>query len=103
MFSARAKAISSAPKLSQAQEVADYQAIGVRCREALLAFIAAAQTAIPWTLEQKKPKRADLNAWAEYICSSALAGASHEYRRHLFKALLEIRELAHSQQVFTLA
>src|SRR5580698_6935670 len=35
--------------LAQAQEVADYQSIGVRCREALLAFTAAAQVLIPWT------------------------------------------------------
>src|SRR6266404_5330550 len=35
--------------LKHAQEVADYQAIGVRCREALLAFAAAAQTVLPWT------------------------------------------------------
>ena len=28
---------------------ADYQAIGVRCREALLAFATAAQIVIPWT------------------------------------------------------
>jgi hypothetical protein len=33
--------------LSQAQEVADYQSIGMRCREALLAFIVAAQAVIP--------------------------------------------------------
>jgi hypothetical protein len=32
--------------LAQAQEVADYQTIGVRSREALLAFISAAQTVI---------------------------------------------------------
>lgn len=75
--------------LTQAQEVADYQSIGVRCRETLLAFITAAQTAIPWTLEQEKPKNADLNAWVDYICSVALSGASHEPRRHLVKALLE--------------
>lgn len=33
--------------LGQAQEVADYQSIGVRCREALLAFVGTAQTVMP--------------------------------------------------------
>jgi hypothetical protein len=75
--------------LGQASEVADYQSIGVRCREALLAFVGAAQTVIPWTLAQATPKKADLIAWADHICSVALSGASHEHRRHLFQTLLE--------------
>jgi hypothetical protein len=49
--------------LAHAQEVADYQAIGVRCREALLAFTKAAQTVMPWTDDKAtKPKRADFKA-----------------------------------------
>jgi len=75
--------------LSQASEVADYQSIGVRCREALLAFIAAAQAVIPWTSSEEPPKKADLKAWTEHICAIALSGASHEHRRHLYKTLLE--------------
>lgn len=55
--------------LNHAQEVLDYQAIGVRCREALLAFVDAAQTLVPWTSVDEKPKRADLRAWADHICS----------------------------------
>lgn len=34
--------------LAQAQEVADYQSIGVRCRGALPAFVNIAQTVMPW-------------------------------------------------------
>lgn len=76
--------------LAQASEVADYQSIGVRCREALLAFVSAAQTVMPWTSGQHEPpKKADLKAWADHICSVALAEGSHEHRRHLFKTLLE--------------
>lgn len=37
--------------LTHAEEVADYQAIGVRCREGLLAFTAVAQQVVPWTGE----------------------------------------------------
>jgi hypothetical protein len=75
--------------LTQACEVADYQTIGVRCREALLAFIGAAQTVIRSSTDQEPPKKADLRAWADQICSVTLPGASHEERRHLFKTLLE--------------
>jgi hypothetical protein len=75
--------------LTQAQEVSDYQSIGVRCREALLAFVNAAQAVIPRTWTQEPPKKADLKAWADHICSVALPGESHEYRRRLFKTLLE--------------
>jgi hypothetical protein len=75
--------------LKQAQEVADYQAIGVRCREALLAFVDAAQTVLPWVSEKDRPKRADFKAWVEHICSVSLAGPSQKDRRHLFKTLLD--------------
>jgi hypothetical protein len=75
--------------LRQAQEVADYQAIGVRCREALLAFVEAAQTVIPWVSEKDRPKRADFRAWVDHICSVSLAGPSQKDRRQLFKTLLD--------------
>lgn len=75
--------------LAQASEVADYQAIGVRCRETLLAFIAVAQTVVPWTSSALPPKKADLNAWADRVFSVTLSGSSHEHRRHLYKTLLE--------------
>jgi hypothetical protein len=75
--------------LQHSVEVADYQAIGVRCREALLAFASAAQTVIPWTSKDEPPKKADLKAWADHICNVSLAGAEHEQRRHLYKTLLE--------------
>ena len=73
--------------LGQAQNVADYQAIGVRSREALLDFIGAAQDAAEWTTEAA-PKRADFRAWSELICNVVLAGVGQKERRHLFKSLL---------------
>jgi hypothetical protein len=75
--------------LRQSSEIGDYQAIGVRCREALLAFVAAAQTVIPWTSNDEPPKKADLKGWADHIYNVSLAGAEHEHRRHLYKTLLE--------------
>jgi hypothetical protein len=76
--------------LGSAQEVTDFQAIGVRCREALLAFTSAAQIVMPWTGDDaNKPKQADFKAWVDHICSVSLAGQTHEHRRHLFKSLLD--------------
>jgi hypothetical protein len=75
--------------LGQAQEVLDYQSIGMRCREALLAFADAAQKVIPWNSADQQPKSADLRAWADHICNVTMAGDSHKERRHLFKTLLE--------------
>jgi hypothetical protein len=75
--------------LSQAQEVADYQAIGMRCREALIAFVNAAQTLIAWTSEEPSPKKADVKAGMDHVCSISLAGESHEHRRQLIKSLVE--------------
>ena len=76
--------------LAVAQEITDFQAVGVRCREALLTFTSAAQVVMPWSGDTaSKPKQADFKAWVEHICSINLAGQSHEHRRHLFKTLLD--------------
>ena len=84
--------------LDQAQNVADYQAIGMRCREALVAFVGAAQDVHEWISDeappqegkprQERPKRGDFRAWADLICNVALPGDSHASRRHLFKTSL---------------
>lgn len=74
--------------VGQAQTVADYQAIGMRCREVLLGFVGAAQDAYPW-IEDGAPKRADFRGWSEIICNAALPGDSNKERRHLLKTMLE--------------
>ncbi len=75
--------------LSTAQEVTDFQAIGVRCREVLLAFTGAAQTVMPWTeTVETKPKQADFKAWVDHVCGATLPGPSQKERRHLFRTLL---------------
>ena len=63
--------------LGQAQNTSDYQAIGMRCREALLAFVGACQDVAEWTSEGTL-KRADFRAWSELICNVALAGADQK-------------------------
>jgi hypothetical protein len=75
--------------LGQASEIADYQAIGVRCRESLLSFTNAAQILFPWTAQGESPKKADFRVWIAHICGLVLPGASHEQRQALFKSSLE--------------
>lgn len=75
--------------LSRAQEVSDYQAIGVRCRELVLAFTNSAQDVFPWALNAPKPKRADVKAWVDHICNSMMPGDTHKERRSLLKAQLK--------------
>lgn len=75
--------------LDQAQEVSDYQTIGVRCREALLAFTAIGQRLVPWTKEGAAPKRSDFKGWVDHLCEVVLSGQSQQHRRQLFKSLLD--------------
>lgn len=75
--------------LGQAQEAGDYQSVGVRCREALLAFVAAAQVLVPWSGPGEPPQKANLKTWVEHICGIVLPGQRHKDRRHLFKTLME--------------
>lgn len=73
--------------LVQAQNVADYQAIGMRCRETLLSFVGAAQDVATWS-ESETPKRADFRGWIDLIFNKILSGNSQKERRHLFKTIL---------------
>lgn len=74
--------------LRQAQEVSDYQTIGVRCREVLLALVAAAQVVMPWTGPGEAPQKANLKEWADHMCTVGLPGMAHKDRRKLLKQLL---------------
>ena len=72
--------------LGQAHRVADYQTVGVRCREALLSFTAIAQQVLPWTGEDDAPKKSDFKAWIDHVCRVALPGEGNKNRRQLFKS-----------------
>jgi len=73
--------------LAQAQKLSDYQAIGVRCREALLELVAVAQDAAVWT--DKPPQRANFREWVEIICNDLLRGDANKERRGAVKSALE--------------
>jgi hypothetical protein len=71
--------------LSQALTLADYQGVGVRCREALLAFVSAAQDVMEWP-GAEVPKRADFRAWNDLIWNRVVAGGDQPERRRLVKS-----------------
>lgn len=72
--------------LAQAHGIADYQAVGVRCRETLLELIGVAQDAAVWT--DKPPQRANFREWTEIIFNDLLPGDSNKERRGAIKDAL---------------
>ena len=73
--------------MSQAHNLADYQAVGVRCRETLLALISAAQDAAVWT--DSPPQRANFRAWTKIIFNDLLPSETNKERRGAIKQTLE--------------
>lgn len=73
--------------VTQAHNLADYQAVGVRCREALLELIGVAQDAAKWT--DTPPQRANFRAWTEIIGNDLLPGDTNKERRGALKGALE--------------
>lgn len=73
--------------VTQAHNLADYQAVGVRCRETLLELIGVAQDAATWI--DTPPQRANFRAWAEIICNDLLPGDTNKERRGILKGALE--------------
>lgn len=73
--------------MTQAHSLPDYQAVGVRCRETLLSFIAAAQDAAIWT--NTPPQRANFRAWTDIIFNDLLPSETNKERRGAIKQTLE--------------
>ncbi len=73
--------------MAQAHNLADYQAVGVRCREVLLDLIGVAQDAAIWT--DAHPQRANFREWSEIICNELVPGKSNKERRGALKSALE--------------
>jgi hypothetical protein len=84
---ALARLAEASDALSGALNVADYQAVGVRCREVLLEFVGTAQDAAEWTKDP--PKRADFRGWIDIIANELLPGDSNKERRGFLKSALE--------------
>ena len=72
--------------VAQAHDLAGFQAVGVRCREALLDLIGVAQDAAIWT--DTPPQRANFRAWVEIISNDLLPGNTNKERRGALKDAL---------------
>jgi hypothetical protein len=69
-----------------AEEVEDFQAVGMRCREALITLGHVAQDLIELPDGQAKPKRSDFRAWSEVTANTIPPGPTHQERRGLLKS-----------------
>jgi hypothetical protein len=73
----------AADAMSEAEEAEDFQAVGIRCREALLTlgreYVDAAWVRIP----PERPKVADFKGWLAIYVDSLTAGKLNTYLRNL--------------------
>jgi hypothetical protein len=72
--------------LNKANEAEDFQAVGMRCRESLIAFAREASSVVK--LDDKAPlvKASDFKGWSELIANTIAAGASAKRRRNYLKS-----------------
>lgn len=72
--------------LSKANEVEDFQAIGMRCRESLIAFARGAAEVVEASEKTLLPKASDFKGWSELIANTIASGAGAERRRGYLKS-----------------
>ncbi|MGH9892114.1 MAG: hypothetical protein ACREA0_09065, partial [bacterium] len=71
-------------EVDRAGEAEDFQAIGMRCRECLLAFLSEVAEAKMVPADREKPKDGDFINWSEVIADHiARGGSAKEVRSHL--------------------
>lgn len=73
----------------RAEEIEDFQAVGVRCREALISLVHLAQDAIEIAESTERPKKSDFKAWVDVIASVVYQGESNKERRGLLKSVAD--------------
>jgi len=77
----------AADALGLASEAEDFQVVGLRCRESLIAMVrgVAEDSMVP--AGQEKPKAADFVHWSELIAGTIAGGSSAEQVRSYIKAV----------------
>ena len=73
--------------LDEAEEAEDFQSVGMRCRESLIAMVKTLAKAEMVASSEVAPKRADVPAWSERIADHIAYGSSAEYVRHYLKTI----------------
>jgi hypothetical protein len=85
-FIACARALDDASEaLSLAEEVEDFQAVGMRLREALVSLMKTAQGLVDSEISLPHPKGSDVPAWGDAIGALLFPGERNEKRRGLAK------------------
>lgn len=71
---------------NKANEAEDFQAVGMRCRESLIAFVREASSVVKSDNRTPSPKASDFKGWSELIANAIAAGSSAERRRGYLKS-----------------
>ena len=79
------KLVQAGEALDAADEAEDFQAVGMQCRECLLALIRELTEDGQFDEGDELPKKADFKAWAERIAGAVAAGSSAERVRSYLK------------------
>ena len=79
----------AAEALDEADEAEEFQAVGMRCRECLLALVETIGTAEMVPPGEEPPKRADFINWSSLIANAVARGGSAERVRQYLKALAD--------------
>lgn len=80
----------AAEALEVAEEAEEFQAIGMRCREAMIQMVRALSSPQMVPANQIQPKRADVIAWSEHIANTIAIGSSAEYIRSYLKTISKL-------------
>lgn len=73
--------------LDEAEEAEDFQSVGMRCRESLIAMVKTLGKPEMIPSGADAPKRADVIAWSELIADRVAPGGSAEYVRKYLKSI----------------
>ncbi len=83
------KMVQAAEAMDAADEAEDFQAVGMKCRECLLAMVRELTEDSHLAEGADLPKRSDFKGWAELIANDVAAGGSAEYVRGYMKSLAD--------------
>ena len=72
--------------LAEADEAEEFQAVGVRCRQSLLAFVIEAASLAPPSVKAL-PKAGDFVGWSNLLAETIAAGSSAERKRGYLKSI----------------
>lgn len=72
--------------LDNAKEAEDFQAVGMRCRETLVALVKSLQKAVVVPAGEDSPKAADVKGWFKYIALHYAPGSRNEHVRSYLRS-----------------